>query len=393
MRSKRLTLVFGVALCTMALTQCGGRSAPEESAAPQAMTPADAGDWPMYRHDLAATGYSPLAEITTSNVADLTAVWTYSLDAEESGGRGPSSQVTPIVVDGVMYLPAADRVVALDPDTGSELWRHPVADGTPSRRGVSYWPGDDATPARIIVTAATRLLARDAATGASIESFGQGSETDMGVPYNSVPLVYGDIVVVGANTPRGAPGGVGNARAFSARTGDKVWEFSSVPQPGEPGHDTWEGDSWRDRLGVNAWPFYFSMDEERGLLYLPLASPIPADYGGDRGGDNLYGNSVVAVDIETGAYRWHFQTIRHDLWDADPPAPPALFDIPRDGGSIPALGVTTKSGYLYMLNRETGEPIYGVEDIQVAASDVPGVLAAATQPVPVKQRGLARLRF
>ena len=393
MRSKRLTLVFGVALCTMPLTQCGGSSAPEESDAPQAMTPADAGDWPMYRHDLAATGYSPLAEITTSNVADLTAVWTYSLDAEESAGRGPSSQATPIVVDGVMYLPAADRVVALDPDTGSEIWRHPVADGTPSRRGVSYWPGDDATPARIIVTAATRLLALDAATGASIESFGQGGETDMGVPYNSVPLVYGDIVVVGANTPRGAPGGVGNARAFSARTGDKVWEFSSVPQPGEPGHDTWEGDSWRDRLGVNAWPFYFSMDEERGLLYLPLASPIPADYGGDRGGDNLYGNSVVAVDIETGAYRWHFQTIRHDLWDADPPAPPALFDIPRDGGSIPALGVTTKSGYLYMLNRETGEPIYGVEDIQVAASDVPGEQAAATQPVPVKPRGLARLRF
>ena len=138
MRSKRLTLVFGVALCTMALTQCGGSSAPEESDAPQAMTPADAGDWPMYRHDLAATGYSPLAEITTSNVADLTAVWTYSLDAEESGGRGPSSQVTPIVVDGVMYLPAADRVVALDPDTGSELWRPPVAAGPPSRRGCSH---------------------------------------------------------------------------------------------------------------------------------------------------------------------------------------------------------------------------------------------------------------
>ena len=171
MRSKRLTLVFGVALCTMPLTQCGGSSAPEESDAPQAMTPADAGDWPMYRHDLAATGYSPLAEITTSNVADLTAVWTYSLDAEESAGRRPSSQATPIVVDGVMYLPAADRVVALDPDTGSEIWRHPVADGTPSRRGVSYWPGDDATPARIIVTSSTRLLALDAATGASIESF------------------------------------------------------------------------------------------------------------------------------------------------------------------------------------------------------------------------------
>ena len=202
-----------------------------------------------------------------------------------------------------------------------------------------------------------------------------------------MPLVYGNIVVVGANTPRGAPGGIGNARAFDARTGDKVWEFSSVPQPGEPGHDTWDGDSWRDRLGVNAWPFYFSMDEERGLLYLPLASPIPADYGGDRHGANLYGNSVVAVDIETGAYRWHFQTIHHDLWDADPPAPPVLFDIARDGGAIPALGVTTKSGYLYILNRETGEPVYGVEERPVAASDVPGERAAATQPIPLKPPG------
>ena len=403
MRSKRMTVVPNgapltmltlAAMLTLPLVQCGGGEAPDGDAAARVAAAEGGGDWPMYRHDLAATGYSPLAQITADNAASLTEAWTYSLAAEGAeGGRGPNSQATPIVVDGVMYLPAADRVVALDSDTGSELWRHQVADGAPSRRGVSYWTGGDGTPPRIIVTSGTRLIALDAATGGPVESFGQGGEIDMGVPYNSVPLVHGDVVVVGANTPRGAPGGIGNARAFSARTGDKVWEFSSVPQPGEPGHDTWEGDSWRDRLGVNAWPFYFSMDEASGLLYLPLASPIPADYGGDRGGDNLYGNAVVAVDIETGAYRWHFQTIRHDLWDADPPAPPALFDIPGDGGVIPALGLTTKSGYLYILNRETGEPIYGVEDIEVAASDVPGEQAAATQPVPLKPRGLARLNF
>ena len=392
MRSK--TVVFGVALCTVALAQCGGSSAPEGSDAQQAMTASDDGDWPMYRRDLAGTGYSPLAQITPDNAASLTEAWTYSLGAEGAeGGRGPGSQATPIVVDGVMYLPAADRVVALNPDTGREIWRHQIADGAPSRRGVSYWPGDDSTPPRIIVTSSTRLIALDAAAGASVEGFGQGGEIDMGVPYNSVPLVYGDVIVVGANTPRGAPGGIGNARTFSARTGDKVWEFSSVPQPGAPGHDTWEGDSWRGRLGVNAWPFYFSMDEERGLLYLPLASPIPADYGGDRGGDNLYGNAVVAVDIETGAYRWHFQTIHHDLWDADPPAPPVLFDIPRDGGPIPALGVTTKSGYLYILNRETGEPVYGVEERPVAESDVPGEQSASTQPIPLKPPALGRVSF
>jgi len=384
MRARLLMALLGVAVSTLALGQCGG-------SAPQADV-GRAGDWPMYRHDLAATGHSSLGEITSNNVAGLTQAWTYRL-TPAGGGRGANSQATPIVVDGVMYLPAADRVIALDSATGREIWRHAVTDGAPSRRGVSYWQGDDITAPRIVFTAGERLLALEAATGDPVESFGEAGEVDMGVPYNSVPLVYGDVVVVGANTPRGAPGGIGNARAFSARSGARLWEFSSVPQPGEPGHDTWEGDSWRGRLGVNAWPFYFSMDEERGLLYLPLASPIPADYGGDRPGDNLYGNSVVAVDIETGAYRWHFQTIRHDLWDADPPAPPVLFDVPRDGGRIPALGLTTKSGYLYILNRETGEPIYGVEELAVAASDVPGERTAATQPIPVKPTGLSRVAY
>ena len=393
MRSTRLTVVFGGPLLAMVLTQCGG--APQEAAAP------DGADWPMYRGDLAATGYSPLTQITTDNAASLTQVWTYALPgeasaAESGGGGGPggtSSQATPIVVDDVMYLPAADRVVALEPATGRELWRHQVAEGAPSRRGVAYWPGEAGTPPRIIFTAGRRLIALDAGTGAPVLGFGRAGETDMVVPYNSVPLVYRHVVVVGANTPRGAPGGIGNARAYDARTGAKLWEFSSVPQPGEPGHDTWEGDSWRDRLGVNAWPFYFSMDEERGLLYLPLASPIPADYGGDRHGANLYGNSVVAVAVETGAYRWHFQTIHHDLWDADPPASPVLFDIARGGGAIPALGVTTKSGYLYILNRETGEPVYGVEERPVAASDVPGELAYPTQPIPLRPPALGRVDY
>ena len=260
MRSTRLTVVFGVGLLSMLLTQCGGAS--QETTAP------DGADWPMYRRDLAGTGYSPLTQITTDNAANLTEAWTYSVVAEASdGGSGPRSQVTPIVVDGVMYLPAADRVVALDPATRA-VRSGGIRSPTARRRDVVCPIGlaMTRTPARIIVTSSERrLLALDAATGASIESFGQGGETDMGVPYNSVPLVYGDIVVVGANTPRGAPRRRRQRpRLRCARTGDKVWEFSSVPQPGEPGHDTWEGDSWRDRLGVNAWPFYFSMDEERG---------------------------------------------------------------------------------------------------------------------------------
>ena len=387
MHSTRLMNVLGAALLAVLLTQCAG-------AQPQTAPTAGA-DWPMYRHDLAGTGYSPLTQITTSNATNLTRVWSYSLERAElaADGRGPNSQATPIVVDDVMYVPAADRVVALEPETGREMWRYQVADAAPSRRGVAYWAGDNDTPPRIIFTAGRRLIAIDAETGAPISSFGQGAEVDMEVPYNSVPLVYEHVVVVGANTPRGAPGGIGNARAFDARTGAKLWEFSSVPQPGEVGHDTWEADSWQGRLGVNAWPFYFTMDDARGLLYLPLASPIPAAYGGDRKGANLFGNAVVAVDVQTGEYRWHFQTIHHDLWDADPPAPPVLFDIARDGGTTPALGVTTKSGYLYILHRETGEPIYGVEERAVAASDVPGELAFPTQPFPLKPPPLGRVSY
>ena len=354
-------------------------------------------DWPLYRGDLAGTGYSSLSEITPENVAGLRRAWTYDLAAAEppAGGRArnPNSQATPIVVDDVMYLPAADRVVALDPTTGGELWRHQVADGAPSRRGVAYWAGEGAAAPRILFMSGSRLVALDAASGAPAEGFGRAGEIDIGIPYNSVPLVFENIVVVGANTPPGQPGGIGNARAYDARDGSPIWEFSSVPQPGQVGHDTWEGESWRGRLGANAWPFYFTLDQERELLYLPLAAPIPFWYGGDRAGANLFGNSVVAVDVRTGAYVWHFQTIHHDLWDHDPPAPPVLFDAELPSGTMPALALTTKSGYVYVLNRETGEPLFGVEERPVPASDVPGEVAHPTQPIPVRPIGTSRTSY
>ena len=371
-------------------TAAGGTAAAQGGGEPAA---AGGGDWPMYRRDPAGTGFSPLDRITAANVAGLAPAWTYPLAAVDEAARGPNSQATPIVVGGVMYLPAADRVVALDAATGREMWRHVLDGARPSRRGVAWWAGGDGAAPRIVFTTGQHLRAVDATSGAPVAGFGEGGAVDLGVPYNSVPLVHGDVVVVGANTPAGTIGGIGNARAFDARSGAPLWEFSSVAQPGQPGHDTWGGDSWRGRLGANAWPFYFSMDVERGHVYLPLASPIPGDYGGDRPGDNLYGNSVVAVDAATGAYRWHFQTIHHDLWDADPPAPPALFDIPREDGAIPALGVTTKSGYLYILDRRTGEPVHGVEERPVAASDVPGEATSPTQPIPVRPVGLSKLAW
>jgi glucose dehydrogenase len=271
MASKGWTAVGGVAAAAM-VTAC----------APAGSSSGTGNDWPLYRGDLAGTGYSALSEITPANAASLGRAWSYDLAAAEpAGGRGrsPNSQATPIVVEDVMYLPAADRIVALDPTTGGELWRHAVSDNALTRRGVAYWPGDGAAP-RIFFMAGARLIAIDAASGTPAEGFGDGGEVDIGIPYNSVPLVYENIVVVGANTPPGAPGGIGNARAFDARDGSPVWEFSSVPQAGHAGHDTWQGDSWQGRLGVNAWPFYFTLDEERELLYLPLAAPIPFWYGG-----------------------------------------------------------------------------------------------------------------
>jgi len=388
----RLINILGGLLISMLLVQSGStQSRPAGS------------DWPMYRHDYAGTGYSPLAQITPGNVSTLTRAWTYRLQSDTppapaAGGRGGAgggvnSQATPIVVNGVMYLPAADRVVAVQPETGKEIWRSMVSGGVPSRRGVAYWPGDGNTPARILFTSGRRLIAINAKAGTSASGFGTQGEVDLVVPFNSVPGVFRNVVVVGANTPPGSIGGVGNARAYDARTGARLWEFSSVPPPGAPGHDTWDGNSWQNRLGVNAWPFYFTFDERRGVLYLPLASPIVGAYGGDRKGANLFGNSVVAIDAQTGAYKWHFQTIHHDLWDADPPAPPSMFDVTVNGRTVPALALTTKSGYLYLLNRETGQPIFGVQERPVAASDVPGEAAFPTQPIPVKPPSIARVSY
>jgi quinoprotein glucose dehydrogenase len=355
----------------------------------------------MYRHDYAGTGYSPLNHINTKNVSSLRDAWSYRLQTESppapvpgrgGGGGLLNSQATPIVANGTMYLPTANGVVALEPETGRERWRYVVSGGAPSRRGVAYWAGDASNP-RIFVTAGRRLIALDASSGKPASSFGKDGEIDMVVPYNSVPLIFDNIIIVGANNP---PGGVrvpGNARAYDARTGGKVWEFSSVAQPGSVGHDTWEGDSWQGRAGANAWPFYFTLDDERRTVYIPLASPIPGGYGGDRKGANLYGNSVVAVDVQSGAYKWHFQTIHHDLWDADPPAPPGLFDVVRNGRRVPMMALTTKSGYMYILNRETGQPVHGVEERPVAKSDVPGEAAFPTQPIPVRPSPIARVAY
>lgn len=396
MRSTSMIVLAGGAIVFAFLTQSDGA---QQKGATKEPAKALGGDWPLYRHDTAGTGYSPLSQITVQNAASLKQAWAYRLQGEiaaaaqkgKSVEGGGDSQATPIVVNNVMYLPATARVVALEPETGKETWSFPV-NGV-SRRGVAYLPAQGSNPPRILFAAGRRLIALNATTGKLDPGFGKEGEVDMVVPYNSVPLIFKNVIVVGANTLPGPIGAPGNARAYDARTGAKLWEFRSIAQLGEPGHDTWVGDSWRERSGANAWPFYFTVDEQRGLVYLPLASPASVFYGGDRKGANLYGNSVVAVDIQTGKYKWHFQTIHHDLWDHDPPAPPVLFNIVRNRDTIPVLALTTKSGYMYILNRETGVPVFGVEERPVAKSDVPGELTFPTQPFPVKPPPIARTSY
>ena len=348
-------------------------------------------EWQTYNHDLAGTRYSPLTQINTSNVARLTQAWTYRPAA--SGGR-PSPEVTPIVVNGVMYLTAANRVLALEPETGKEVWRYELQTGQASQRGVAYWPGDNNHPPRILFTAGRRLIALNAVTGELSSGFGNNGEVDMTVGYGGVPTIYKNVAMVGAAvgeyTPLGPPG---DSRGFDVRDGRKIWDFNSVPRPGEIGNATWEGDSWKNRSGANVWGFQMTVDEQRGIVYMPFGAPTSTYYGGDRKGDNLFANSVVAIDAETGKYKWHFQPIHHDIWDYDLPPAPGLVDIVQNGKRIPALAQTGKMGLMFILDRVTGKPVFGVEERAVPKSDVPGEQTSPTQPFPVKPPPLARTTF
>jgi glucose dehydrogenase len=351
-----------------------------------------AADWPMFNRDLAGSRYSPLTQINTSNVATLTPAWSYRL--QQAGFRfataSGTSELTPVVVKGVLYLSAQTRVMALEADTGKEIWRYDLQAGGASPRGVAYWPGDRQNPARVLFTAGRNLVGLNANTGKIDPGFGKEGTVDMVVPYNGVPTVYKNIVLVGASTGEREDGPPGNSRAYDARTGARLWEFQSVPRPGQPGHDTWLNDGWKNRSGVNTWGWFMSADEERGIIYMTFGAPAANYYGGDRPGANLYGNSVVAVDAATGKYKWHFQVVHHDLWDFDLPPAPGLVDIVKDGKKIPALAQIGKSGYMFILDRVTGKPVFGVEERPVPKGDVPGEWYSPTQPFPLKPPALER---
>lgn len=257
---------------------------------------------------------------------------------------------------------------------------------------------------RLFVGAGNRLLALDAATGVLAPGFatdgaldlrqGIGNDANGRFALVSPPAIYQDIVITGGNNGEQRPstGLYGDIRGWDAVTGRLLWSFHTVPREGEPGVDTWEGDSWRNRSGVNVWSM-LTVDEQRGLVFAPLGSPTSDYYGADRRGDNLYGNSVVALDAGTGALRWHRQLVHHDIWDFDLPAAPTLIDVTRDGEQIPAVAVVGKMPLLFMFHRETGEPIYEIEERAVPQSAIPGEATSATQPFPVRPEPLGRIDF
>ena len=353
------------------------------------------GDWPSYNHDMSSTRYSPLKQINAKNAATLKSAWTFSLKAEGPPPRfgGGGSEATPIVVNGTMYLPASARVVALDAVTGKEIWSYTATNGRPSTRGVAYWPGDKQNPPRIIFSTGRNLIALNATTGKIDPGFGKEGIVYMGVGYSGVPTIFRNLVMVGASVLELPVGDPGNTRAYDARTGAKLWDFHTVPGPGEVGHETWLDDGWKGRSGTNVWAWQMTVDQQRGLLYMPIGGPASNYYGGDRPGANLFGNSVVAVDAETGKLKWYFQTVHHDLWDYDTPPAPVLLDITVNGKKIPAIAQIGKTGWMFILDRTNGKPAFGVEERKVTAGDVPGEWYSPTQPFPLKPMPLARMDY
>lgn len=371
-------------------------------------------DWPTYGYDPAGTRYSPIQQINHNNVTQIQRVWTYHTGEVPSasgprGQRQTAFEATPIVVDGVLYFSTpANRVIALDPVTGHALWTFDPQTKTHksiqyhAHRGVSYWPGDGDDPARILLgTLDGRLIALNAKTGVPVPGFGTEGEINLrdGVAdefpdavyaITSPPAIYRGLVITGAEVPESPGHGPwGDIRAWDIRTGKLVWTFHTVPRPGEPGHETWQRDDWKHRTGVNVWTG-FTVDTQTGAVFLAIGSPAYDFYGGDRKGANLYGDSVVALNAATGTLLWYYQLVHHDIWDYDPPAPPALITVQRDAQKIPAVVEVTKMGLVFILDRRNGSPLFPVEERPVPRSEVPGEASWPTQPIPLKPPPLSR---
>ena len=369
---------------------------------------AESADWPSYLGDSANSHFSRLTQINTTNVNQLKVAWTY-----QSGGARPDGrtqiQCNPIIVDGVLYGTSPELVLfALDAATGKELWRfNPLRGGGDHQalgvnRGVVYWAdGDDQ---RILYTAGSTLHAVNAKDGKSISSFGDGGRVDIKqglgrdasklyVMATTPGIVFRDLLILGSRVSEGpGPSAPGHIRAYDIRTGKMAWIFHTIPQPGEVGHETWPADAWKSSGGANCWAG-MALDEKRGIVFVPTGSAAFDFWGGNRIGQNLFANCLLALDAASGKRLWHFQFVHHDIWDRDPPAPPNLLRVQRDGKSIDAVAQVTKSGHVFVFNRETGEPLFPIEERIVPMSDLQGESAWPTQPIPLKPAPFARQIF
>jgi glucose dehydrogenase len=373
-------------------------------------------DWPSYGHDAGQTKYSPLDQINAGNVGKLTQAWVYHMSPAAPGGgahSGRLAQATPLVIDGVMYLVTPyDTVISLNPETGKLIWTYKLEQSRTQGRSISYWPGDQTTPASIFFgTADGRLISLDAKTGQPTAGFGENGAINLKKGMNenltaagqpdeearykmtSAGSIYENLIITGADlqeTP--AKGPSGDVRAWDVHTGKLVWRFHSIPRPGEVGHDTWPADGWQGRSGTNVWGFS-SVDTKRGLVFLPFGSPTFDHWGGDRAGNNLFGNTLVVLHARTGKLAWYFQAVHHDIDDYDLESAPVMITVRRQGKQIPAVALTSKTGLLFILDRRNGKPIYGVEERPVPQSTVAGEHSSPTQPFPLKPVQLGRGSF
>jgi len=364
--------------------------------------------WPQPAGDQGASHYSPLDQITPANVHQLQVAWEWrpnEKDLPQFGTRPGAFQASPIVVDNVMYVSTMYYgVAALDPATGKELWRYDskaYEDGQPPNgtgyvhRGIVAWKDGDRL--RIFLNARYRLIQLDAKTGTPVSTFGTNGIVDLseGLVWainkkhytnTSPPVIYKDLIIVGNGvgdrlTYKNDP--PGDVRAFHARTGKLAWKFNTIPQRGEFGNNTWDGGSWQFTGHTNVWA-PMSLDEARGLLYMPVSTPSNDYYGGRRPGANLFAESIVCLDANTGQRKWHYQIVHHGLWDYDPASPPNLVTITVDGKRVDAVVQLTKQGFAFVFDRVTGRPIWPIEERPVPRSDVPGEASWPTQPFPTK---------
>lgn len=364
-------------------------------------------DWRVYLGDSASSHYSNLKRINRENVHELEVAWTYHSGDARKDNRS-QIQCNPIVVDGVLYGTSPQlKLLAIDASTGAERWRFdPFAGEKDSpvgvNRGVVFW--NDRHDRRILFTAGQRLFCIDADTGEPILSFGEGGFVDIReglgrdpktlfVLANTPGAIYGDLLILGTRVSEGpGPSAPGHIRAYNVRTGKIEWTFRTIPQPGEFGYETWPPDAYKYSGGANVWTG-MAVDKKRGIVYCPTGSAAFDFWGGDRYGANLFANCLLALDAKTGKRIWHYQFVHHDLWDRDLPAPPNLVTIKRAGKRIDAVAQVTKSGHVFVFDRETGEPLFPIEERPVAASKLQGESAWPTQPIPVKPEPFSRQLF